>query len=93
METLEAQQNRLDEFVNKGVDTPQRCRPTGILPDPVQFWHGLTDLDMSQDQDRAPAAKEPETSHYSSNLSDEGVCAPGDCKCTDKKCEDFNYTN
>ena len=100
LETLEAQQSRLDKFVNFGIDTPQKCRPTGKLPDPVQFWksiHGLTDPEMSQDQDQPPAAREQETetevSRYYSNLSDEGVCAPGDCKCTDKKCEDYNYTD
>ena len=88
LETLGAKQNQLDEFVNNGVDKPQKFHFTGKLPDPVQFWHGLSDLEMSQDQDRAPAAQEPEAEtevpHYSSNLSDEGICAPGDCKCTDK---------
>ena len=94
LETLEAQQDRRDEFVNVGLDktsftsTPtQRCPPTGVLPDPVQFWHGLDDQ-----EENAPET-EPEASHYSSNLSEEGICAPGDCRCADRKCEDFNYTD
>ena len=111
LETLVAQQNRLDDFVNNGVDKPQKSHFTGKLPDPVKFWHGLSDFEMSQlvsigpdqDQDQEdqrlgrPIPQEPEAemevSHYSSNLSEEGICAPGDCRCTDKKCEDFNYTN
>ena len=89
----------LDDFVNNGVDKPHKFHFTGKLPDPVKFWHGLSDLEMPQvqDQDQPPTEQEPEAetevSHYSSNLSEEGICAPGHCNCTDKKCEDFNYTN
>ena len=80
LETLGAQQSRLDEFVNFGVDNPQKCRSTGRLPDPVKFWksiHGLTEQEA-----------ETEVSRCSSNLSDEGICAPGECKCADKKYKD-----
>ena len=41
----------------------------------------------------AEAETETEVSHYSSNLSEEGICAPGHCTCIDKKCENFNYTD
>ena len=96
LETLESQQDRLDEFVNVGIDpdsftsaTTLSCPPTGILPEPRSFWQGLERTEV----------KEPETepntpSHYSSNLSEEGRCAPGDCRCEDKKCDtDSNHTD
>ena len=48
LETLESQQDRLDEFVNVGIDpdsftsaTTQSCPPTGVLPEPRSFWQGL----------------------------------------------------
>ena len=105
LEALVAQQNQLDDFVNNGVDKPHRFHFTGKLPDPVKFWHGLSDLGMPDLEMPAPDEQEPEVepevepeaetevSHYSSNLSEEGICAPGHCNCIDKKCEDFNYAN
>ena len=109
LETLVSQQNQLDDFVNNGADKPQRFQFTGKLPDPVNFWHGLSvpempDLEMPAQDEQEPevepevgpepeAETETEVSHYSSNLSEEGICAPGHCTCIDKKCEDFNYTN
>lgn len=111
LETLVSQQDQLDDFANNGADKPQRFEFKGKLPDPVNFWHGMTvhgvpDPEMpvlnEQEPEIDPEAEpevepevEPETevSHYSSNLSEEGICAPGHCTCIDKKCEDYNYTN
>jgi hypothetical protein len=101
----------LDDFANNGADKPQRFEFKGKLPDPVNFWHGMTvhevpDPEMPVQNVQEPEIEpevepevEPETetetevSHYSSNLSEEGICAPGHCTCIDKKCEDYNYTN
>ena len=48
LETLASQQDRMDDFVNAGIDpesfvraTDQSCPPTGILPEPRTFWLGL----------------------------------------------------
>ena len=93
LETLESQQDRLDEFVNVGIDPDSftsatnlsSCPPTGILPEPRSFWQGL---ERSEEQEPETEPTEPNTpSHYSSNPSEEGQCAPGDCRCEDKKCD------
>ena len=81
LETLGAQQSRLDEFVNYGVDKSQKCQPTGKLPDPTEFWKSIHGLEQEA---------EVEESRYSSDLSNEGKCSPGECKCDDKKCEENN---
>ena len=49
LETLQAQQDKLDQFVNVGINpeafvstTPTRMVPLeGNLPDPRSFWQGL----------------------------------------------------
>ena len=94
LETLAFQQDRLDEFVNVGLDmnsftstSTQSYPPTGVLPDPGVFWQGL---EREEDE---PEPEPATPSHYSSNPSEEGICAPGDCRCEDKKCENFNYTD
>ena len=98
LEVLQAQQDRLDEFVNMGLDNrsfmsppTQSVEPTGVLPNPREFWHGL-ERDVDHEEE-VPETEPTTPSHYSSNLSIEVACAPGDCRCEDRKCENFNYTN
>ena len=95
LETLESQQDRLDEFVNVGLDqnsftsaTTQSCPSTGVLPEPRAFWQGL-----ERKEENEPETEPATPSHQSSNLSEEGICAPGDCRCEDKKCDNFNHTD
>ena len=68
LETLASQQDRLDEFVNVGLNmnsftsTPtQMVPPTGVLPDPGVFWQGL-----EREEDK-PETEPATPSHYSSN--------------------------
>ena len=79
LETLGAQQSRLDEFVNYGADKSQKCQPTGKMPDPTEFWKSIHGLEQEA---------EVEESRCSSDFSNEGKCSPDKCKCTDKKCEE-----